>query len=76
VEKPFMLMDSVWLRREISPEDYFLEAASIVDTVFKHKGLLCLNWHSNLINAIEMKSFRYVYFSIVEYIYKRLKQEG
>ena len=68
LEKPFILMDSVWLRNKISPSDFYLEATKLIDIVFKYKGTLCLNWHSNLINSIEMKNFQDIYFKIVEHI--------
>ena len=68
LETPFFLMDSVWLRTKTPPMDFYYEAVNIIDLVFKYNGTLCLNWHSNLINSIEMKPFRYIYFKIVDYI--------
>jgi len=75
LQKPFMLMDSVWLRANVSPDDFLAEAISIVNTVSKYRGTICLNWHSNLINAIEMKPFKKTYFQIVDYIASIINKE-
>jgi hypothetical protein len=71
VEKPFIAMDTVWLRRNMSPKKYFDEVKSLLDIIISYNGLICLNWHSNLINVPWMRKFRFVYFELVKYIGER-----
>lgn len=68
LEKPFIAMDSVWLRQNISPQQYLEDVRKLIDTVSEYNGLICMNWHSNLINTIEMRKLRGVYFKLVDYI--------
>ena len=70
VEYPFYLMDSVALRNGWSPKEHFEDAKEVIDVVKKHKGVLCINWHSNQFNARERRHHKPVYFNIIDYALK------
>lgn len=67
IEYPFVLMDSVALRNNWSHEEHLKDAKKVIDVTKKYNGVLCINWHSNQINALERKSHKPVYFNIIKY---------
>lgn len=67
-QKPFIIMDSVWLRNKSEPDEFYREAVELFDIVMRYNGTICMNWHSNMINTIEMDSVRSVYYKLVDYI--------
>lgn len=67
-QKPFIIMDSVWLRNKQDPDEFYREAVELFDIVMRYNGTICMNWHSNLINTIEMDRVRSVYYKLVDYV--------
>ncbi|MEC3880161.1 DUF7033 domain-containing protein [Parapedobacter sp. 10938] len=72
VQTPFILMDTVFLRRGSTPHDIEKEAKLLIDTVIKYRGVVCMNWHSNLFNVIERRIYKKPYFNILEYLSKKI----
>jgi hypothetical protein len=68
LEIPFVAMDSVAMRNKWTPEEALIDVKETINIVNKFQGIICINWHSNLINAIERKHHKGVYFKIVEYL--------
>ncbi|MBN2821349.1 MAG: hypothetical protein JXP36_20425 [Bacteroidales bacterium] len=68
LELPFMIMDTVFLRNKVIPEEAYREMIEIVETVKKHKGTLCFNWHSNLVNAENLKEYRETFINVIKYM--------
>lgn len=68
LEIPFVAMDSVAMRNKWTPEETLIDVKETINIVNKFQGMICINWHSNLINAIERKHHKDVYFKIVEYL--------
>lgn len=66
-EVPFLIMDSVFLRRKSSFIEMEKNAMHIVDMVKKYNGVLCMIWHTNLFNSIEGKKTKRLYYSLIKY---------
>jgi len=67
-EIPFIAMDTIVLRRKISPQKMRDNVKQLLDIVRKYNGSVSLNWHSNLINSREMRLYKYIYFEIIDYV--------
>lgn len=68
MEIPFIAMDSVAMRNKWTPEETLIDVRETIDIVNKYQGTICINWHSNLINTIERKHHKKIYFKIVDYL--------
>ena len=64
----FNIMDSVSIRRELSPNDFSEQISSILSEVKKYSGIFVSNWHSNLFLANGRQQFIDVYKSMMQQI--------
>ena len=64
----FNIMDSVSIRRELSPNDFSEQISSILSEVKKYSGIFVSNWHSNLFLANGRQQFIDVYKSMIQQI--------
>lgn len=67
LEIPFVLMDSVFVRKKYGSEQMLKECKEIVDTVRGHNGTLCTVWHTNLYKVVGRKKFIKTYQEIIKY---------
>lgn len=67
-EVPFMVMDSVALRNNMSADDFFRDAMSVIEKVKMYNGCFVMNWHSNLFDVREREDFKKIYKEIVKYL--------
>jgi hypothetical protein len=67
-EIPFEIMDSVLFRTK-NIKEFTNSSKRIIDEVLQRGGgVLVLNWHSNMLNMIEMKEYKTCYNIILEHI--------
>ena len=69
-EVPFIAMDTVSIRTKQKPSDFFNDIVDLINITKTYNGIICLNWHSNLLNATERKQYKQIYFDIIDYIAK------
>ncbi|MFB6340650.1 hypothetical protein ACE1ET_02955 [Saccharicrinis sp. FJH62] len=67
-EIPFVAMDTTVLRNKLQPHELFSDVVRIIQTVKRFNGNVTFNWHSNLINTIDLKKYKEVYIRILNYI--------
>ena len=68
LEIPFVAMDSVAMRNKWTPNEALIDVIETINIVNRYQGTICINWHSNLINTIERKYHKKVYFKIIEHL--------
>jgi hypothetical protein len=66
-EIPFVIMDTVFVRKKSSSEEMERESRELIDTVKKYNGILCTVWHTNMFKTLERKKYVKTYFKIIEY---------
>ena len=76
VEIPFVAMDTVAIRTKWTPQELFDDIVDIINIVNKYNGIVCFNWHSNQINVLERKKYKWVYFSIIDFLASKKNNYG
>lgn len=65
-EIPFTVMDTVYYRSYKNIEEYVENIVDLLKKVNKHRGVFCINWHSNLFNAINGKQTKKAYIFLLQ----------
>ena len=69
-ELPFVAMDTVVIRQKTTPNNMYRDVIGLINIVKKYGGNVALNWHTNLVNSIDLKKYKASYFAILKYIGK------
>lgn len=67
LEIPLAVMDSTLFDSARSSDEIWAEVTRIIDTVISCKGVLCVNWHSEIFNCPFKKTREIMYEKILQY---------
>lgn len=67
-EIPFVAMDTTVMRTKEKPEVFYENINNIIDEIYKYRGVFCGNWHTNVLNMVEMRHYKNNYIKLLNYI--------